>query len=366
MPAPAAGGQGAVDPRPAGRQGGGEAQLDAPVEALHPHLARRGEAVEGVQPAGGRIDAEADVGRVRARLGEAHVGRGHAADRQRQGVGHQAEALHVAVGLVDWKARQGEAVRGGSGGAGMLAEGGGEAGLGDGLPQGAAHLPVGIGEQRRRRSELGGEAPGGPGDVAALLRRRQPGHVGVGVAVVADGDQGIGGDLAQLRPAHVAGQAEVERLGGDEEGERQAERLEAWPGLAVDGERGVVDGDGDTALGQGLAVAQAGDDLGERQHPVGPGGQLRQVRLELLEPDRGGRQAVLAEAVVHQDGGAAAGRGLPRGRRCRPGASQRDGQRRREQSREAGRQQPPGNPLRKPSHAGILRVVAEPHRACPP
>jgi len=32
----------------------------------------------------------------------------------------------------------------------------------------------------------------------------------MGMAVVADGDQRVGGDLAQLRPAHVAGQAEVE------------------------------------------------------------------------------------------------------------------------------------------------------------
>src|SRR3546814_2312849 len=68
-----------------------EAQLDAPVEAQHLGLAGRREAVEGVEVAERRRDGEAEVGRIGLRLGNRGVGGRHALDRQRQGIGDEAD-----------------------------------------------------------------------------------------------------------------------------------------------------------------------------------------------------------------------------------------------------------------------------------
>src|SRR3546814_6384528 len=65
------------------------------------------------------------------RLGNRGVGGRHALDRQRQGIGDEAEPVERAVGLVEREARQGQMVGERSGGTGVLAEGGGEACLGD-------------------------------------------------------------------------------------------------------------------------------------------------------------------------------------------------------------------------------------------
>src|SRR3546814_1333034 len=68
-----------------------------------------------------------------------------------------------------------------SGGTGVLAEGGGEACLGDIPAQRLADLAVGIGEEIGRLAELGVEAGRGQREIGPLLGGGQPGHVGVAV-----------------------------------------------------------------------------------------------------------------------------------------------------------------------------------------
>src|SRR3546814_16509252 len=78
--------------------------------------------------------------------------------------------------LVEREARQGEAVGGTAGGAGMLAERAGKAGVDHRLAQREADFTIGIGVQRRRAAELGAQAAAGMRDVGLLLGRRQPGR----------------------------------------------------------------------------------------------------------------------------------------------------------------------------------------------
>src|SRR3546814_3185635 len=75
----------------------------------------------------------------------------HAAERQRQGIGQQGEAVERTMGLVEREARQGEAVGGTAGGAGLLAERGGKAGIDHGLAQGKADFAIGVGERSEER-----------------------------------------------------------------------------------------------------------------------------------------------------------------------------------------------------------------------
>src|SRR3546814_19396442 len=74
-----------------------------------------------------------------------------------------------AVGLVEREARQGQMVGERSGGTGVLAEGGGEACLGDIPAQRLADLAVGIGEEIGRLAELGVEAGRGQREIGPLL-----------------------------------------------------------------------------------------------------------------------------------------------------------------------------------------------------
>src|SRR3546814_12253953 len=87
----------------------------------------------------------------------------------------------------------------------------------------------------------------------------------------------------------------------------------------------------DLPLGQRLACAKASDELRQRHHPIAARSQLREMRLELAEPDGGGGQVVFAKAMIHQQHGAAidvdarmrvSGIGLLGGRRHGTGAAQ--------------------------------------------
>src|SRR3546814_7725471 len=69
-----------------------------------------------------------------------------------------------------------------------------------------------------------------------------------------------------------------------------------------------------------------------RHHPIAARSQLREMRLELAEPDGGGGQVVFAKAMIHQQHGAAidvddrmrvSGIGLLGGRRHGNGAAER-------------------------------------------
>src|SRR3546814_2434519 len=86
---------------------------------------------------------------------------------------------------------------------GVLAEGGGEACLGDIPAQRLADLAVGIGEEIGRLAELGVEAGRGQREIGPLLGGGQPGHVGVAVAMVAHGDQRVAEHLADRKSTRL-------------------------------------------------------------------------------------------------------------------------------------------------------------------
>src|SRR3546814_20395255 len=75
--------------------------------------------------------------------------------------------------LVEREARQGEAVGGTAGGAGMLAERAGKAGVDHRLAQREADFTIGVGEHRRRAAQLGAQAAAGIAADGLLPGRRQ-------------------------------------------------------------------------------------------------------------------------------------------------------------------------------------------------
>ena len=107
--------------------------------------------------------------------------------------------------------------------------------------------------------------------------------------------------MAELVPTHDARVALIDRIGGDEDGERETRLLESRPRLHEGRARSVVDGDADGALRQRLACAERGENLGHREHRVAAFREVLDVRLELFDGDARRRVLVLAEAVVLQD-----------------------------------------------------------------
>jgi len=177
--------------------------------------------------------------------------------------------------------------------------------------QGFVVFAIRVGEQHRRLAEFvrqallpafdvrpDARAPGG-----LIFPRPAPDQVIVAGGMVREGGA-VKLHLAHLRPAHERGQALVHGIGGNEDGERPAASFQARPGLFIDREIGIIDGDGDGAVGDGLAAQQMIDDALQRPGLVTRGSQMLQMGIELFEPDIGGGIGRLAEAVVHEDHGA--------------------------------------------------------------
>ena len=231
------------------------------------------------------------------------IRRRHGARSQRHRIHDQPEAVYGAVARVQGEAREVEPVGVRRDDARVLAEGRREAELCDERAYRPVPFAIGVCEERGSHAELLLEPALRMQQVGPVRVRVGLPHVSVRRAVVADGDP-CRDQLAQLVPAHDAGVAFVDRVGGDEHGERHAGLLQPGPRLDEGGPRRVVDGDADGALRQRPAGVDGGEDLGHRQHGVAAARQVLDVRFELGERDAGRRVLVLAEAVIHhEDGG---------------------------------------------------------------
>ena len=194
----------------------------------------------------------------------------------------------------------------------LLAEGGDEALVGDQVLEVEAVFAIGIGEKLGISSKLASEPFGRLGDIGGVDRPVAARHMGVAGAVMTDGDAGIG-EFANLIPTHDAMDTGVDRIRRNEQSEGKPRRFEPGPSLLIDRAIGVVDGNPDGLVGKRRAGAQRGDDIGQGQYAVAAGDEFLDLRLELIDPDVGRRQGILAEAVIHDDHGGSGGLDRRRG-----------------------------------------------------
>ena len=190
--------------------------------------------------------------------------------------------------------------------AGVLAEGRGEAEFRHEGAKSAVPFAVGIGEERGLDAQLRPDPPPCPLEVGPVLAIVVLPHLPVGRAVIADGDSRRD-EPAELVPAHDACVTLIDRIGGDEHGERQARLLQTGPRFFEGRARGVIDGDADGALRQRPALIEGGQDFGHRKHGIAAAREVVDMRLELGDRDARRRVRVLAEPVILQDDGGIGG-----------------------------------------------------------
>ena len=192
-----------------------------------------------------------------------------------------------------------------------------EAQLRDERSQGAVPFAVGVGEERGVYAELLLNSLACLLKVFSVCRVVVLPHASVRGAVIADSHASLD-QLAELVPAHDARVTQIDRIGGDEHGEREACILESRPRLLEGRARCIVDGDADGAIRQRPAGVKRGKNLRNRKHGVTAGRKVLDVRLELLDGDARRRVRVLAESVILQDDSRISGE-------CRAGAGRNRG-----------------------------------------
>ena len=176
------------------------------------------------------------------------------------------------------------------------------------LPHRERHRAVGVGEELRSGAELLLQTARRPLDVAVVVLAPERRHLVVGRRLVADG-RPAAHHLADLLPAHVVLSTLVDRIGGDEQGDRQLRLPQPRPGLGVEGQKRAVDGKRDRAVGQAAPGLERRQDFGQRHHVEAPFRDHLQMGLELIDADRRGRRAGVAESLIHEDHGGGLGGG---------------------------------------------------------
>ena len=110
--------------------------------------------------------------------------------------------------------------------------------------------------------------------------------------------------FADLVPAHITAGSLVDRIGRDKQAKRNARLLEAWPGIAIYRQKGVIDRNGNGFFGERLSVPNCLYKGREGNNGIPSLPNLDEMRLELLKRDVCAGIIAFAKAMIHQhDGG---------------------------------------------------------------
>ena len=107
--------------------------------------------------------------------------------------------------------------------------------------------------------------------------------------------------FTQLVPRHIAAQAAVNGLCGHKDGGCETIDRQTRHRLFIDRQIGVINGDGDRAVGKRFACLQMRYNIIKRPYIIPALCKNLEMLFKLFQPHICAREVVLAESVIHQD-----------------------------------------------------------------